>query len=167
MRWLVAVGVAAACSPSPPTRPATTPAVAHDATAPRDARAPAAALTAADCRAFATPRPIAIAVVAHSTPDCSGVGHARIVLDVVRLERGTGIARVVTSRPLNAPGEPAFAVGDHLVIAIEPGTRPAETVQCVALPAHGGTVGHAIGATSRAQAEQLLAQLVAARCPSP
>lgn len=130
---------------------------------------PAAArvtLAEADCRAFGAARALGVAVVASVRPDCSGVGHNRIVLDVRRLARGEGIAQIVTSRPLIGTARSELAVGDALVVAIEPEVRVAEIVHCVPLPARQGVLRHAVEVDSLATAERVLDDIAAGRaCP--
>jgi hypothetical protein len=123
-------------------------------------------LVEADCQAFGAARALGVAVVASVSPDCSGVGHNRIVLDVRRLARGEGIAQIVTSRPLIGPARSELAVGDALVVAIEPEVRAAEIVHCVPLPARQGVLRHAVEVDSLATAERVLDEIVADRaCP--
>jgi hypothetical protein len=129
---------------------------------PRDVPA-ARQLDAAECGGFAPARALAIATVASSTPDCSGVGHARIVFDVVKLVRGENITRVVASEPLHRAGSDRIAVGDTFVVAIEPEQRPAQTVHCVSLPAREGVVRHRLRAESAADAEQIVDAVRACR----
>ena len=112
-------------------------------------------LAAADCRALASAPALAIATVASSKADCSSIGNTYVVFDVVRLVRGENVARVVIRRPLYGTERP-FAVGDTFVVAIEPDVRPAQTVQCVPLPAHEGNVRHFVHASSAMDAERLV-----------
>lgn len=153
-----------------PPPPAPTDAAAGsadvDASVP-DASAPAVALSTEQCRAFTDAGAIGIAVVASRTPDCSSVGHNRIVLDVQRLGRGQDIATLVTSRPLYGAARNELAVGDIVVVAIEPVVRPAETLMCVPLPAHQGTVRLALEAASLADAERILADITSGRACTP
>ena len=102
-----------------------------------------------------------VAVVTRSTPDCSGVGHLRIVLDVKQLVRGDAINTVIASRPLYG-GTNRFAAGDTVLVAIEPGARPAETVACVPLPARDGVARELVRVDADA-VERAIAE-VAAGC---
>ncbi len=161
---------------APPMSPATAgsagiPSTATAATdgpagAPDAPAEPAVGLSEADCRAFEAASALGAAVVVSVTPDCSGVGHNRIVLEVRALARGERIATIVTSRPLWGASRGELAVGDTLVVAIDPEVRPAETVYCVALPAHEGVLRHALEVDSLATAERVLDDLAAGRaCP--
>lgn len=145
----------------PPDAPVTEPAGAPDTPAE-----PAVSLSETDCRAFGPARVLGAAIVASVQPDCSGVGHDRIVLEVRRLARGERIATIVTSRPMVGPDRGELAVGDTLVVAIEPEVRAAATVFCVALPAHEGVLRHAVKVDSLAAADRVLDELAAGRaCP--
>jgi len=149
--------------PAPPaTRPAG-PVTDAPAVAPDASGATAVSLSEADCRAFGAARALGVAVVTSVRPDCSGVGHNRIVLEVRWLARGERIATVVTSRPLVGPARGELAVGDTLVAAIDPEVRAAETVYCVALPAREGVLRHAIEVDSLATARRVLDELAAGR----
>lgn len=161
---------------APPVSPATadaagtpstsTPATGGPAGAPDASAGAAASLSESDCRAFGAASALGAAVVASVTPDCSGVGHSRIVLEVRALARGERIATIVTSQPLWGASRGELAVGDTLVVAIEPAVRPAETVYCVPLPAHEGVLRHAIEVDSLDVAERVLDDLAAGRaCP--
>jgi hypothetical protein len=159
---LVLVTVVGCSGKSAPPRPSAPPvADAPIAIAPADA-AGDPALGVEECRRFAAAGALAIATVANNTSDCSGVGHERIVFDVVRLVRGTNITKVVTSRSLAANEGPIVA-GDTFLLAIEPVDRPAATVHCVPVPAHQGTVEHLVQVASIAAAEQALAACPANR----
>lgn len=136
------------------------------AAAPGSPVEPAVSLSDADCRAFAAASALGAAVVVSATPDCSGVGHDRIVLEVRELARGERIATIVTSRPLWGAARGELAVGDTLVVAIDPAVRPAETVYCVPVPAHEGVLRHAARVDSLAAARRVLDELSAGRgCP--
>ena len=149
----------------PPAAPVA-PVPSGQAVAPEAPAEPAVSLSEADCRAFGAARALGVAVVASVQPDCSGVGHNRIVLEVRRLARGERIATIVTSRPLVGLGRGELAVGDTLVVAIEPEVRAAETVYCVALPAREGVLRHAVEVDSQAAAGRVLDDLAAGRaCP--
>jgi hypothetical protein len=134
--------------------------------APDSPAAAGVTLGGADCRAFGAARALGAAIVASVSPDCSGVGHNRIVLDVRRLARGEGIAQIVTSRPLIGATSRELAPGDALVVAIEPEVRAAEIVHCVPLPARQGVLRHAVEVDSLATAERVLDDIAAGRaCP--
>lgn len=143
-----------------PTRVEIPRAEAASSAAPPRA-APAPTLPAGDCRALRGARALAVAAVVLSEPDCSGVGHQRVVLEVRQLARGAGIERIVTSRPLGSADGPAFQKGDLFVVAVEPGVRPAEVVYCVALPAHQGSVRHALKVGSEDEARRILDEVAA------
>ncbi len=150
----------------PPAAPPVAPVAEAHAGAPAAPADPAASLPEADCRAFGAASALGAAVVVRVTPDCSGVGHNRIVLEVRRLARGERIATIVTSRPLMGPARGELAVGDTLVVAIEPEVRAAESVYCVALPAREGVLRHAVKVDSLAAAERVLDELASGRaCP--
>jgi hypothetical protein len=151
---------------APPAAPSVAPVSDGLAGAPDISAEPAVSLSEADCRAFDAARALGAAVVASVTPDCSGVGHHRIVLEVRGLARGERISTIVTSQPLGGPSRGELAVGDTLVVAIEPAVRPAETVYCVPLPAHEGTLRHSVEVDSLATARRALDELAAGRaCP--
>jgi hypothetical protein len=162
MTVLACVGLIAcgAATPGPSTTP---PAVSTTPDVRPDSAAPAVVLPAADCRALRAGRALGVAVVVESRPDCSGIGHLRVVLEVRRLARGTGIERIVTSRPLYGSREPRLEVGATVIAAIEPEVRPAETVYCVALPARQGSVRHAMQVDSLEAAEPILEVLASDR----
>jgi hypothetical protein len=133
------------------------PAIAH-----ADARQIApVTLAADDCTVLHDAPALGVAVVILSKPDCSSVGHRRIALEVRRLVRGTAIQYLVTSRPLYERGDKELEVGDVVVVAIEPVQRPAETVYCVALPAHEGTVKRAVEVDSEATANRIADEIAA------
>jgi hypothetical protein len=149
-----------------PVAPPVAPVTDAHAGAPDTPAEPAVSLSEADCRAFEAASALGVAVVASVDPDCSGVGHSRIVLEVRRLARGERIATIVTSRPLVGPARGELAVGDTLVVAIDPEVRAAETVFCVALPASEGALRHAFEVDSLAAAGRVLDELAAGRaCP--
>lgn len=156
----------AALAPAePPPRPEPAPVRAVDP-APVDAARPA--LAPADCTALRSAPALGVAVVTSRTPDCSGIGHARIVLEVRRLARGSAITRIVTATPLHGEDSQRFAAGAVVVAAIEPAPGAAATVDCVPLPAHEGTLRHAIAVESITAGEHLLDELAAGRaCPAP
>jgi hypothetical protein len=147
----------------PPAAPPVAPVAAPHAGAPEDPAGPAGSLSAADCRAFHAAPALGAAVVASVTPDCSGVGHNRIVIEVRSLARGQHITTIVTSQPLIGPVRGELAVGDTLVVAIDPAGRPAETVYCVPLPAHEGVLRHALEVDSLDTARRVLDELAAGR----
>ena len=167
-------GPAPAAAPSPPAprddAPGTIGSLAGAAVTDQGSDSPPhAALTAADCRAFAEALGLGIAVVASSTPDCSGIGHARIVLEVQHLSRGGGIRSVVTSRPLYS-GDHAERMreGDVLVVAMTPNAQAARTVSCVRLPASDGDLERAVVVTSVDAGRRLIdAILDGSACPAP
>lgn len=169
----LALAVLTACGASsqtpasqPPAGPPVSPTADGPAGAPDAPVEPAVSLSEADCRAFDAARALGAAVVVSVTPDCSGVGHNRIVLEVRTLARGERIATIVTSQPLMGPDRGELAVGDTLVVAIEPAVRPAETVYCVPLPAHEGVLRHALEVDSLDAARRVLDELAAGRaCP--
>jgi hypothetical protein len=173
----LAFAVLAACGtgsqtparPPPSTPPSAPPVVlageghAGAGDAPAD---PGVSLSEDDCRAFGAASALGAAVVVSIQPDCSGVGHNRIVLEVRRLARGERISTLVTSRPLAAPDRHELSVGDTLVVAIDPEARAAETVYCVPLPAHEGRLRHAVEVDSLVTAGHVLDELAAGRaCP--
>ena len=126
---------------------------------------PTFSLADADCRALATAQVLGVAVVVSSVPDCSGIGHARIVLEVQQLARGAAIQTVVTSRPLHGVDEgPRFREGDTVVISIAAAKEPARTVSCVPLPASDGTVSHAVSVEDTDEGRRMLAAIVDGRC---
>jgi hypothetical protein len=148
--------------PPPPLRP--TPIDAAVATpAPIDAPL-ARALDDNDCKALSGAPALAIAVVTTSKPDCSSVGHLRIALEVKKLVRGDGITTVTASGPLYGPRGPRLAVGETVIVAIDPGTHPAETVYCVPLPAREGTGRHLVRLDDPGNADRAIAQIEAG-CP--
>lgn len=168
--------VACGARSSPPAEHA--PAEAQREAAPARAADPAPvdaaiipalpALAPADCSALRSAPALGIAVVTSRTADCSGIGHARIVLEVRRLARGSAITRIVTATPLHGEHSQRLAAGAVVVAAIEPAAGPAATVDCVPLPAHEGTLRHAIAVESIAAGEHLLDELAAGRiCPAP
>jgi len=165
---VIAVVIAAAACRARAPAPASHRAVPAERTSTTDASAPPPiAIAEADCRALSSAPALGIAVVTSRTPDCSGVGHDRIVLEVRQLARGEAITRVVTSRPLAGPARAELPVGAFAVVAIAPEVRPAETVHCVPLPAHEGTVQHAIEVGSLDEAEEIVAQLATDRACAP
>jgi hypothetical protein len=158
LRFTLSV-LAVACSGPPRSEPARPEVPAPDAAIAIDAAVDSprhAALADADCRTLSSAGALAIATVASTTPDCSGVGHERIVFDVVRLVRGANVTKVVTSRALYGRQD-RITEGDTFLIAIDPADHPAATVACVPLPAHQGTVKHLVRVASLAAGEQALA----------
>jgi hypothetical protein len=145
--------------PPPPLRPtpidaAVVPPAPIDAPLTR-------ALDDADCKALGGATALAVAVVTTSKPDCSSVGHLRIALEVKKLVRGDGITTVTASGPLYGPRGPRLKVGETVIVAIDPATRPAETVYCVPLPASEGTGRHITRIDDPDNVDRALAQIEA------
>jgi hypothetical protein len=164
--WLL---VAACGGGSPPITSSTPP--SNAALEQRVDAAPhvAHALSDADCRAFAAAPAVGTAVVVSSTADCSGIGHALIVLEVNDLGRGETIRTVLASRPLHGGDDAvAFREGDTVVVAIAPMKEPARTVSCVPLPASDGVVRHAVSVEGGDAARRLLGAIVdGSACHTP
>ncbi len=152
-------------TPAPsPVAPSPAPAPPEPPPAPAAADEAAAALPAEICAGLRAAPALALAVVRAATPDCSGVGHTRIVFDVVELARGTGIAVVSHSHLLYTKDGPRFAGGDHAVLAIEPAALPAEEEMCVPLPKRDGRVTRAVRVDSAAAGARLLERLSGGGC---
>jgi hypothetical protein len=177
-RLVIVAGLVGACAGAPTTAPQSPAAQAvridppaRDEGEPSDAT-PAGArtvetappLSREDCDAFDSASALAIAVVVVSQPDCSSVGHLRVVLEVQRLVRGSGMTHVGTSRALFSQSELRFEVGDTLLVALEPEIQPAETFHCVSLPDRQGSVRHAVKVASISEAEPLLDAIALGRC---
>ena len=162
---VVVAVLAAACAggrpgsgqPPPASPPPAPPAPDRSSPAPDAGVTPT--LTDADCAAFGAAPVLALATVRSATPDCSSVGHTRVVLDVLRLARGARVAVVSVSYALHEQGAPRLSPGDHVVIAVEPRPLPAEDVYCVPMPARDGAVMRAIRVDSGGAGDRLLDDL--------
>lgn len=160
---------APAAEPAPQAAPAPAPAPAAPVPAPPPDAGSAGGVRvpAGICADLRAAPALALATVRASTPDCSSVGHQRIVFDVVELARGAGIQVVSHSHLLYQKDAPRFAAGDHAILGIEPDTLPAEQEMCVPMPARQGRVTTAVRVDSTDAGRRLLGDLARGAACAP
>lgn len=111
------------------------------------------------CAALSKAKNLAVVEVVAATPDCSGVGHLRVVLEVRGPAHGRAMKTIVTSEPLI--GLDRTSKGDVFVASLEHRPGPKKNVYCVPMPAHDGRVREKIPVANVAEGTATLQRILA------